>query len=119
MRWAWVARSLARRLLPRRAKAFLRRIFPTLLAGRPAQRDLRRRGIPPTMTPEGYDVIVFPIIDWFFLFQRPQQLSLQFARNGQRVFYTSMGFVHDFEDERFQRLLANAILWTTKRDAAE
>ena len=34
--------------------------------------------------------------------------------NGQRVFYTSMGFVHDFEDERFLRLLSNAIQWTTE-----
>ena len=33
--------------------------------------------------------------------------------NGQRVFYTSMGFVHDFEDERFLRLLSNAVRWTT------
>ena len=33
--------------------------------------------------------------------------------NGQRVFYTSMGYVHDFEDERFLRLLANALKWCT------
>ena len=33
--------------------------------------------------------------------------------NGQRVFYTSMGYVHDFEDKRFQRLLANALAWVT------
>ena len=33
--------------------------------------------------------------------------------NGQRVFYTSMGYVHDFEDERFQRLLSNALAWCT------
>ena len=38
--------------------------------------------------------------------------------NGQRVFYTSMGFVHDFEDDRFLRLLSNAIEWTTKGAAA-
>lgn len=31
--------------------------------------------------------------------------------NGQRIFYTSMGYVHDFEDERFLRLLANALAW--------
>lgn len=31
--------------------------------------------------------------------------------NGQRVFYTSMGYAHDFEDERFLRLLANALAW--------
>tara|TARA_A100001037_G_scaffold179030_1_gene160607 strand:+ start:890 stop:1639 length:750 start_codon:yes stop_codon:yes gene_type:complete len=35
--------------------------------------------------------------------------------NGQRVFYTSMGYVHDFEDKRFQRLLANALKWVSQR----
>ena len=35
--------------------------------------------------------------------------------NGQRVFYTSMGYVHDFEDERFQRLLSNALAWCTEK----
>ena len=35
--------------------------------------------------------------------------------NGQRVFYTSMGYVHDFEDKRFQRLLANALHWVTSK----
>ena len=35
--------------------------------------------------------------------------------NGQRVFYTSMGFVHDFEDKRFQHLLANALAWCTEK----
>ena len=34
-------------------------------------------------------------------------------KSGQRVFYTSMGFVHDFEDERFQRLLGNALAWVS------
>ena len=34
-------------------------------------------------------------------------------KNGQRVFYTSMGYVHDFEDERFQKLLSNALAWCT------
>jgi len=47
------------------------------------------------MTAHGYDVIVFPIIDWFFLFQRPQQLSLQFARSGRRVFYLDQAALRD------------------------
>ena len=34
--------------------------------------------------------------------------------NGQRVFYTSMGYVHDFEDERFQHLLSNALKWVSQ-----
>lgn len=35
--------------------------------------------------------------------------------NGQRVFYTSLGFVHDFEDKRFQRLLSNALVWCAQK----
>lgn len=38
------------------------------------------------------DVIVLPIIDWGFRFQRPQHLSRQFARHGYRVFYVKTVF---------------------------
>jgi len=34
-----------------------------------------------------YDVIIFPIIDWDFRFQRPQQIAIRLAQNGHRVFY--------------------------------
>lgn len=40
-----------------------------------------------TCGPQPYDVFVFPVIDWEFRHQRPQQLALQFARRGHRVFY--------------------------------
>ena len=33
------------------------------------------------------DIICFPIIDWDFRFQRPQQLATQFANDGHRCFY--------------------------------
>jgi tRNA A-37 threonylcarbamoyl transferase component Bud32/glycosyltransferase involved in cell wall biosynthesis len=36
---------------------------------------------------EPFDIIVFPIIDWYYRFQRPQQLSTQLASHGHRVFY--------------------------------
>ena len=36
-----------------------------------------------------YDILVFPVIDWHYRLQRPQQLSLEFARRGHRVFYLS------------------------------
>jgi type 1 glutamine amidotransferase len=36
---------------------------------------------------------------------------------GGRTFYTSMGVPTDFQDENFRRLLANAIFWTSRRDA--
>lgn len=45
------------------------------------------------MRPTRYDVIVFPIIDWHFRFQRPQQIASQFAQNGHRVFYLRTSFV--------------------------
>jgi hypothetical protein len=37
-------------------------------------------------------ILCFPIIDWDFRFQRPQQLMLQFAHAGSRVFYLSNQF---------------------------
>ncbi len=35
----------------------------------------------------GLDLFRFPIIDWHYRWQRPQQLCRQFAQNGMRVFY--------------------------------
>ncbi len=43
-----------------------------------------------------YDVLVFPVIDWDWRFQRPQHLSLEFARRGHRVFYLSTTFLPAF-----------------------
>ena len=39
-----------------------------------------------------YDVVCFPIIDWSFRFQRPQQLMCQFAAADHRVFYIAPWF---------------------------
>ena len=36
-----------------------------------------------------YDLIVFAIFDFEFRFQRPQQIAVQFARTGHRVFWIS------------------------------
>jgi GT2 family glycosyltransferase/glycosyltransferase involved in cell wall biosynthesis len=38
---------------------------------------------------ERYDVIILPIFDFEFRFQRPQQIAAQFARAGHRVFWIS------------------------------
>lgn len=38
------------------------------------------------------DVLVFPVIDWHFRFQRPQQLAVELARQGHRVFYFKTDF---------------------------
>jgi GT2 family glycosyltransferase/glycosyltransferase involved in cell wall biosynthesis len=39
-----------------------------------------------------FEVVCFPIIDWGFRFQRPQQLMCQFAAAGHRVFYITPWF---------------------------
>lgn len=39
-----------------------------------------------------HDIICFPIIDWDFRFQRPQQMMSRFAAAGHRVFYIAQGF---------------------------
>lgn len=39
-----------------------------------------------------YGILMLPIIDWHFRFQRPQQLARQFARKGHSVAYTSLNF---------------------------
>jgi glycosyltransferase involved in cell wall biosynthesis/tRNA A-37 threonylcarbamoyl transferase component Bud32 len=33
------------------------------------------------------DIIVFPVIDWYYRFQRPQQIAVRLASHGHRVFY--------------------------------
>ena len=40
--------------------------------------------------PKSYDIFRFPVINWDFRWQRPQQLSVQFAHSGHRVFYLSV-----------------------------
>jgi GT2 family glycosyltransferase/glycosyltransferase involved in cell wall biosynthesis len=47
---------------------------------------------PDVTAPSAYDVVIFPIIDWGFRFQRPQQLAKQFADAGHRVFYLRTTF---------------------------
>ena len=43
---------------------------------------------------KNYDIICFPIIDWSFRFQRPQQILTQFAKNGSRIFYINPKFYY-------------------------
>ncbi len=42
--------------------------------------------------PAKYDLIVMPVMDWESRVQRPQQIALQFAGAGQRVFYLHTAF---------------------------
>jgi len=45
-----------------------------------------------------FDLIIFGVIEWNFLFQRPQQLACQFAGNGHRVFYVGPSFADPAEE---------------------
>jgi GT2 family glycosyltransferase/glycosyltransferase involved in cell wall biosynthesis len=55
--------------------------------------DASRPARPAPFVPaERHDVVCFPIIDWYFRFQRPQQLMSQFAAAGHRVFYVAPRF---------------------------
>lgn len=40
--------------------------------------------------PKKFDLFRFPVIEWDFRWQRPQQISVQFEKNGHRVFYFSI-----------------------------
>ncbi|HEX7705810.1 MAG TPA: glycosyltransferase [Thermoanaerobaculia bacterium] len=51
--------------------------------------------VAPLLRTDTYDVVCFPIIDWDFRFQRPQQLMSQFAEAGHRVFYLAQRFRSD------------------------
>ncbi|MEO6025810.1 MAG: glycosyltransferase [Candidatus Binatia bacterium] len=48
---------------------------------------------PVVLPPGSYDVVCFPIIDWDFRYQRPQQLMARFAAAGHRVFYLAPNFL--------------------------
>lgn len=49
----------------------------------------------PVTRPDAFDVVCFPIIEWSFRFQRPQQLMSRFAAAGHRVFYLTQQFRPD------------------------
>lgn len=55
----------------------------------PTAVDLRSSApsLTPDVVPGRFDVVVLPIIDWHFRFQRPQQIAAQLAARGHRVFY--------------------------------
>lgn len=64
---------------------------PTVLPVPPAEAAAADESLPPG--PDGRcDFLLFPIIDWEFRFQRPQQLATALAGLGHRVFYCRIGF---------------------------
>ncbi len=67
-------------------------------------------------------IVVLPIIDWEFRFQRPQQLARAFSRRGHRVFYLRTAFrgapeVVDIEPGVTGIALAGPIAMNLYRDA--
>ncbi len=81
-------RRLKQRVLPRSAPL-------TLTVSRPAESvGAESAAGPPLGRPlaDRFDMLVFPVIDWHFRFQRPQHLAKQLAQRGHRVFYLSTTF---------------------------
>ena len=48
--------------------------------------------------------VMFPVIDWHFRFQRPQQLARALGKRGHRVFYVSPDFLLSKDDKPFKVL---------------
>jgi len=46
---------------------------------------------------EPSDIIFFPVIDWHYRFQRPQQIATRLAEHGHRVFYLRTYFLNGTE----------------------
>ena len=74
-------------LAARLARAARRRL--RLIASYRQDRRAARRVAAMAEQPQ-HDVVCFPIIDWTFRFQRPQQLMRRYARAGHRVFYLEL-----------------------------
>ena len=83
-------RALA--LLPGRSAA------PRLATCKPAQ----AAEAPSAAGCRGFDVVCFPIIDWDFRFQRPQQLARRLAAAGHRVFYVRTGLRRGAREARWR-----------------
>ena len=73
-----------------------RRFAARLLGRRPALASLSAAPVDaPVVLPSAFDVVCFPVIEWDFRFQRPQQLMSQLGVRGHRVFYLSNNFRPD------------------------
>ncbi len=91
-------KSLAKRILPgavRRGEV----ISSPPLAENDPNNGLSGIWREPVLSAKGnsWDVVVFPVIDWDFRFQRPQHLAAGLAGEGRRIFYLATTF---FESDR-------------------
>jgi len=56
--------------------------------------------------PKNFDVFRFPVIEWDFRWQRPQQIASQFADHGHRVFYFSIDTESAPEDSSYDEVVS-------------
>jgi GT2 family glycosyltransferase/glycosyltransferase involved in cell wall biosynthesis len=70
-------------------------------------------GKSPSRPPQrAYDVIVLPVFEFDFRFQRPQQLATEFARRGHRVFWISpMRTLPPHSGQLYEAVQLRANLW--------
>jgi len=54
-----------------------------------AKREIRQTETADSLPKRKYDIVIFAIFDFEFRFQRPQQVAVQFARMGHRIFWIS------------------------------
>ena len=104
LRWAHRLATAAARRLPTPIKGLLRRwegrFLPRSVAlrmalSRPppdAQANAKPRLDLGRPSPGRHDILVCPVIDWHFRFQRPQHLAKRLAERGHRIFYLSTTF---------------------------
>ncbi|MGH9660516.1 MAG: glycosyltransferase, partial [Bryobacteraceae bacterium] len=68
-----------------------------------------------TVQPRDYDVIILPVFEFSFRYQRPQHLAVQFARHGHRVFWVSPGQpLPPDATETYQALPLQENLWEVR-----
>jgi glycosyltransferase involved in cell wall biosynthesis len=62
--------------------------------------------------PSNYGVVILPILDFERRFQRPQQIAVQFARAGHRVFWISPSrFLPDSSSDAYEAVRLRENLW--------
>lgn len=66
-----------------------------------------------------YDVVILPVFDYPFRFQRPQQIATQYARRGHRVFWISPNhMLRASVKAQYQTVSLRANLWEIRMRAS-
>lgn len=75
---------------------------------------------PVRSTPGKLDIIIFPVFDFEFRFQRPQQIAAHLARAGHRVFWLSPSrFLGSDSSRRFETILLRENLYEVRISGPE